>query len=435
MDSQGTSILQERKQCRLVLFPLPFQGHINPMLQLANILHSRGFSISIIHTRYNCPNPSKYPFFTFHLISDGLPDIEDSTPDPVLIIKLINANCEEPFRKCLDQLFSKDGNHQVKCLVTDANWYFAQSVADNLRLPRIVMRTSSVCSFLAFAALSVLRERGYLSNRDSKMEEPVQELPPLKVKDIPVIEMYNPEDAYQNITNMVEETKKASGIIFNTFKELEEPELAKLHQQFLMPTFVIGPFHKCFSAASSSLMTQDRSSISWLDTQAPKSVLYVSFGMASGLANSMQPFLWVVRPGLVHCSKWLEMLPNGFLEATSKRGHIIKWAPQQEVLSHPAIGGFWTHNGWNSTLESICEGVPMICSPFFGDQLVNSRYVNDVWKIGIRKLLVEREGEEMRQRVKFLKEKIELGLNLGGSSYQSLDGLVDFISSLRICAA
>lgn len=268
--------------------------------------------------------------------------------------------------------------------------------------------------------------------------------------------MYNPEDAYQNISTMVEETKKASGIIFNTFKELEEPELAKLQQQFPVPTFVIGPFHKCFSAASSSLLTQDRSAISWLDAQAPKSVLYVSFGsvaamdgqklheVAWGLANSMQPFLWAVRPGLIHSSEWLEMLPNGFLEATSKRGYIIKWAPQQEVLSHPSVGGFWTHNGWNSTLESICEGVPMICSPFFGDQLVNARYVNDVWKIGIslekglergeiqnaiRKLMVERESEDMRQRAMLLKQKIDVGLNMGGSSYQALDGLIDFISS------
>lgn len=285
----------------------------------------------------------------------------------------------------------------------------------------------------------------------------MEELPPLKVKDIPVVTgMFNPEDMYQNITLLVEQTKKASALIFNTSQQLEEPELAKLHHHFPIPTFAM-PFHKCFSASSSSLLTQDRTSVSWLDKQAPNSVLYVSFGsiafmdgqtlqeMASGLANSQQPFLWVVRPGLVNGSDWLEMLPDGFLEETGNRGYIIKWAPQQEVLSHPAVGGFWTHNGWNSTLESICEGIPMICSPFFADQMINAAYVSDVWKIGVRlakglergeiesavkKLMVEREGDEMRQRVMVLKEKIDVGLNMGGSSKQSLDGLVDLISSL-----
>ncbi|KAI3470811.1 hypothetical protein Pfo_027474 [Paulownia fortunei] len=458
MDNCNTANLQERKRCRLVLFPLPFQGHINPMIQLANILHSKGFSIDIIHTRYNFPNPSKYPHFTFHLISDGLSETETSTLDPILLIKLLITTCVEPFHQCLVQLFSNDTNYHVACLVTDAIWYFTQAAADKFKLPRIVIRTTSVCSFLASSALPLLLEKGYLSNMDSKMEAAILELPPLKVKDIPTIETLNPEDMCQVMGSMVEETKKASGLIFNTFKELEAPELAKLHEQFLMPTFTIGPFHKCFSAASSSLLTQDRSSISWLNTQAPKSVLYVSFGsmaamdgkklleVAWGLANSMQPFLWVVRPGLVHGSEWLEMLPNEYLSSVSERSYVVKWAPQQEVLSHPATGGFWTHSGWNSTLESICEGVPMICSPFFGDQMVNSRYVNDTWKIGIkldkgmergeienaiRKLMLEREGEEMRQRVLCLKEKVDLCLNSGGSSYQALDGLISFILSFK----
>ncbi|KAG6436562.1 hypothetical protein SASPL_101463 [Salvia splendens] len=287
------------------------------------------------------------------------------------------------------------------------------------------------------------------------MEEAVEEVPPLKVKDMPVIEMYNSEDAYNNIAKMVEETKKASAVIFNTFQELEQPEIGRLNQHLESPNFAI-PFHKCFSAASSSLLAQDMSSISWLDEQPPKSVLYVSFGsvaamdgtrlleMAWGLANSGSRFLWAVRPGLVHGSEWLEMLPSGFFEATSGRGIIIKWAPQQEILSHPSVGGFWTHCGWNSTLESICEGVPMICSPFFGDQFVNARYVSDVWRVGInlhkdlergrtengiRKLMVERDGEEMRKMAMLLKEKIDAGLKMGGSTNRELDELINVISS------
>ncbi|KAJ4969658.1 hypothetical protein NE237_002757 [Protea cynaroides] len=94
--------------------------------------------------------------------------------------------------------------------------------------------------------------------------------------------------------------------------------------------------------------------------------------MAWGLANYNSPFLWVVRSDLVHGSERVETLwPDGFLEMKSGKGCSLKWAPQQEVLAPPAVGGFWTHNGWNSTLESISKGVPMLCWPSFGDQMVN----------------------------------------------------------------
>ena len=256
---------------------------------------------------------------------------------------------------------------------------------------------------------------------------------------------------------IVQETKASSGIIWNSYEDLEQEDLTKCSQYFAIPNFPIGPFHKYFPASSSSLLPQDLTCISWLDKQAPNSVIYVSFGsvaainetefleIAWGLANSKQPFLWVVRPGLVHGSEWLELLPNGFLEMLGERAHIVKWAPQQEVLAHPSTGGFWTHCGWNSTLESLCEGVPMICQPSFGDQKIDARYVSHVWRVGvhlenkiergeieraIRRLMVKAEGQEMRNRIKLLKEKMNLCLRPGGSSYKSLDNLVSYILSL-----
>lgn len=122
----------------------------------------------------------------------------------------------------------------------------------------------------------------------------------------------------------------------------------------------------------------------------------------------------------------------------------MKWAPQKEVLAHGAVGGFWSHCGWNSTLESACEGVPMLCRPFFGDQLLSARYVCHVWKIGlemegvlerekiekgIRRLMVDSEGVEIRQRANGLKEEAELCLSEDGSSYNALNELVQHILS------
>ncbi|KAL9998261.1 putative UDP-glucuronosyl/UDP-glucosyltransferase [Helianthus debilis subsp. tardiflorus] len=445
---------------RLVLLPLPFQGHVSPMLQLANILHSKGFSITILHTRFNSPNPTNYPHFTF-LPIPGTGEVNFSDIDKDKVVSLlfyINSKFLDPVRVCLERLMSEDDG--VACLITDAQWFGTQSVADGLKLPRIVHRTSSISSFLLFAKSPALLDTGCFrqgSDEERKSETLVQGLEPLKVKDLPKFLTSEPEGVCKVLELMAKATKRAQALIWNTFKELEERDLEVLSQYFPNPHFLIGPFHKYFSASSSSLLTPDETSLSWLDKHPPNSVIYVSFGslvkieesrfleIAWGLANSKQPFLWVVRPGSIEGSEWLEPLPDEFLERIVEgRGYIVKWAPQQDVLAHRATGCFWTHNGWNSTLESICEGVPMICSPSFGDQLPNARYVSDVWKIGvelengfereeiesaIKRVLVDEEGLEFRNRINNIKGKVDICLKKGGSSYSSLEDLVNFILS------
>ncbi|GMP69302.1 hypothetical protein CsSME_00028616 [Camellia sinensis var. sinensis] len=169
MEKGRESPKHESKGRRLVLFPIPLQGHMNPTLQLANILHATGFfSITIIHTRFNSPTISSYPHFTFCPIPDGLSETESeaSTSDTITLLPLLNTNCVAAFRDCFAGLALSGVEEEVKepiaCLITDAIWHFSQSVADSLKLPRIVLRTSSLSSFLAFAALPLLLEKGYL---------------------------------------------------------------------------------------------------------------------------------------------------------------------------------------------------------------------------------------------------------------------------------
>lgn len=157
--------------------------------------------------------------------------------------------------------------------------------------------------------------------------------------------------------------------------------------------------------------------------------------------------MWVVRPSFTDGSTSIEHdLPNVYLEEVGDQGLIVKWAPQKEVLEHPAVGGFWSHCGWHSTLKSIVEGVPMICKPCFGDQNVNARYITHVWKVGleigpddltrcviestIRKLMVEEEGKELRQRVLEMKQQLQMSFQDGGSSHNSLNSLIEFMESL-----
>ncbi|KAJ9541796.1 hypothetical protein OSB04_028302 [Centaurea solstitialis] len=407
---------------RIVLFPMPFQGHITPMLQLANILHTQGFKITIIHTEYNSPIHSKYPQFTFRSISDRFSEITTADLDASYYLKYLNTTCVDPFRNCLAELLADE--EKVSCMITDAGFYFTQAVADGLKIPRLVLQTNSLGCVVASDILLSLSGKHFFTLPKEDHETLAVEFPPLKVKDV-VKGVIDPKGMGELMINTHSQMKASSGIIWNTFKELEEPALETICQDYRIPSFTLVPFHNLGSGAR----------ISKSEFQE----------VAYGLANTGLPFLWVVRPGVVRGSEWLESLPEKFLESVGDRGRIVKWSPQPEVLAHPATGCFWTHTGWNSTLESICEGVPMVCSPCFVDQPINARYVCNVWKIGvfledgfervgidtaIKRVMVNEEGKKIRKRINSLKDKMNLSLNKGGSSHESLKNLVDYISSL-----
>ncbi|KAK9158935.1 hypothetical protein Scep_005509 [Stephania cephalantha] len=197
-----------------------------------------------------------------------------------------------------------------------------------------------------------------------------------------------------------QKSTKARALILNTFEDLESPILSEIRHRF-PKIYTIGPLHTLLntkraepiSISSNGLWEVDRTCMKWLDSQTPKSVIYVSFGSVvlmkhsemmeiwHGLVNSEKPFLWVVRPDSI--TEELESSDEVAVEVTKKRGCVVGWAPQEEVLAHWAVGGFLGHGGWNSTLESVVAGVPMICWPHFADQTVNSRFVEEVWRVGL----------------------------------------------------
>lgn len=250
----------------------------------------------------------------------------------------------------------------------------------------------------------------------------------------------------------------SKAVILNSTESLEKLAISELQKHYQVPFFSIGPFHVMTPSLNpTSILKEDVSCIQWLDKQAPNSVIYVSLGSlakidkevlietAWGLVQSEQPYLWVVRPNSVRGSEWIEFLPDELTRMIHIRGCIIKWGPQREILAHVAIGAFWSHCGWNSTMEAISAGVPMLCQPCFGDQLVDARYVSHVWRVGlelenardrtivkrgIRRLLVDEEGKEMRRRCLDLKRKVEDCVQKSGSSCNSLENLKKLILSL-----
>ena len=140
------------------------------------------------------------------------------------------------------------------------------------------------------------------------------------------------------LERIVESTKHSSGLILNTFDDLEDTAIRKITDVTSAPVYAIGPLHKISAGTQVSLLAQDRNCLAWLDKQEASSVLYVSFGSlasmdhqelvetAWGLANSHMPFLWVIRPNMVQCLE--KGLPDGFEEATGGRGMVVSWAPQ-----------------------------------------------------------------------------------------------------------
>ncbi|VYS65996.1 unnamed protein product [Arabidopsis thaliana] len=455
--------MEKRNERQVILFPLPLQGCINPVLQLAKILYSRGFSITIIHTRFNAPKSSDHPLFTFLQIRDGLSESQTQSRDLLLQLTLLNNNCQIPFRECLAKLIKPSSDsgtedRKISCVIDDSGWVFTQSVAESFNLPRFVLCAYKFSFFLGHFLVPQIRREGFLPVPDSEADDLVPEFPPLRKKDLSRImgtsAQSKPLDAY--LLKILEATKPASGIIVMSCKELDHDSLAESNKVFSIPIFPIGPFHiHDVPASSSSLLEPDQSCIPWLDMRETRSVVYVSLGsiaslnesdfleIACGLRNTNQSFLWVVRPGSVHGRDWIESLPSGFMESLDGKGKIVRWAPQLDVLAHRATGGFLTHNGWNSTLESICEGVPMICLPCKWDQFVNARFISEVWRVGIHlegrierreieraviRLMVESKGEEIRGRIKVLRDEVRRSVKQGGSSYRSLDELVDRIS-------
>lgn len=208
-----------------------------------------------------------------------------------------------------------------------------------------------------------------------------------------------------------EEVVKADFILQNTVQELESHTLSTLNQK--QPTYAIGPvtFYTKISIPKTSMLSEIDCA-EWLKTKPPGSVLYVSFGsfvhtnkhliqeIASGLRLSGVCFIWVIRPKIVGPIEDGDILPVGFEDEVKDRGLIVPWCNQLDVLSNPAVGGFFTHSGWNSVAESIWCGVPMVCFPSMYDQPTNRKLVVDDWKIGIDLGNgVSLNGEEVAEKI------------------------------------
>ncbi|XP_058181842.1 7-deoxyloganetic acid glucosyl transferase-like [Rhododendron vialii] len=474
----------------VLIFPFPLQGHVNSMLKLAELLslaavhvtlllsdfsHSRLLRHTDTHTRF-----SRYPGFRFETISDGLPEDHPRAGETVTDIMPSLQSVTGPLFKEMmvasDFLRSED-RRPVTCIIADGILSFAGDFALEKGIPLVYFRTISACAFWAYFCIQEVIEAGEVPLKGNGMDLLVKSVSGmerfLRRRDLPgfcrVDEVS--EFHFQVLKTETRQTPRAQAVILNTFETLEGPVLS--HIRTRMPNlFTIGPLHTHLktrlseektatmlsSTASGSFWEEDRSCIEWLDRKPPKSVIYVSFGSITvllrdqlmefwyGLVNSGQHFLWVMRPDTIAGKDWESQIPAEILEGTKERGYTVGWAPQEEVLNHGAIGGFLTHSGWNSTMESIVAGVPMICWPYFADQMTNSRFVSEVWKIGldikdtcdrvviekmVRDVMVVRKDEFIQSADQMAKMATK-AVSEGESSYCNLDRLIEYIRSIVV---
>uniref|UniRef100_A0ACD5V2G7 Uncharacterized protein n=1 Tax=Avena sativa TaxID=4498 RepID=A0ACD5V2G7_AVESA len=471
----------------VLLIPYPAQGHVNPLLRLAKALHLRSFHVTFVHTEHNHGRLLRSrgtgavegaDGFRFETIPDGLPPAAelDATQDIWKLCEATRRTCPGPVRELIQRLNRTEGVPPVSCVIADGAMGFVVHVAKEMGLPAYLFFTPSACGFLAYLNFDQLVKRGYvpfkdescLTNKhdggylDTALDWVTGMISNIRLRDFPTfIRTTDADDVMVtiNIKQCELDAPAADGIVLNTFDDLESTALAAIRAR-LPNTFTIGPLVSLppyLPSLASSLWKEDSVCTRWLDQQADGSVVYVNFGsitvvareqmaeFARGLAGAGSPFLWVVRPDMVRDGgETSTPLPEGFVEEVAGRGLMVGWCDQEAVLEHRATGGFLTHCGWNSTLESLHAGVPMVCWPFFAEQVTNCRYTCDEWGVGlelardagreevvaaVRELMAD--GGEMRRKAAEWKNKAEKAVAVGGSSKGNLERFVKEIARVN----
>ncbi|CAM8946501.1 unnamed protein product [Rhodiola kirilowii] len=458
-----------------VLVPYPAQGHINPFMQLAKLLHSKGIHITFVNNDHNHRRLLRtkgldfvqgLEGLRFEAVADGLPPSDrDATQDvPKLTESILNKSMNQPFSDLLQRLNSTPGSPPVTCVISDVAMFFAWDVADELGIPNVQFWTASACGLLGYLQYDELLRRAIVPFKDENfmtdgsleaLIDWIPGMPNMRLKDLPsFMRTTSPDDVLFNYLRTISaKALKSSALLLNTFDDFEH-EVVEEMKKMQPNIFLGGPLNMLLrhtskteiTSLTTSLWKEDTHCLEWLDKQEPESVVYINYGsvtimsdhhlneFAWGLANSKHPFLWIVRPDVVMGESGT--LPKEFYDEIKDRGLITSWCPQPEVLKHPSVGVYLTHCGWNSITESLVGGVPLMCWPFFAEQQTNSRFACTVWGTGVEvnadvkreelaeqvmEMLGGRRGQELRRNAKEWRRKAEEATDIGGSAYADFD--------------
>ncbi|KAI3887468.1 hypothetical protein MKX03_033563 [Papaver bracteatum] len=479
------SEISHQQQLHVFIFPVTAQGHMIPMINIAKLFAARGVKTTIISTPLNAITLSKtidqdrlsgldinIQTIPFPAVEVGLPEGTESvtqltSPDMMPKFFLAIGMLQQPFEKLLEE-------YRPDFVVADMFLAWTTEAATKFGIPRLIFHGTNIFSQCVAESLRI--NKPFESIIDDKETFLVPGLPDkieMTLSQVPEHIQKETDSLFCVVAEKIRVSEQKSyGVLVNSFYELESAYADYYKNAMGIRAWQIGPvslrnsdtLDKAERGKKSPI--EEHNVLKWLDSKKPNSVIYVSFGsmskipndqlteIAIGLEESGCSFIWVVRKMMTGEEE--KFLPEGLEERIEGKGLIIReWAPQVLILNHPAVGGFMTHCGWNSILEGITAGVPMITWPMFAEQFYNEKFVTQVLKIGstvgaeewkewvettkvsvIKKEKISKavtqlmsddgeENKEMRKRVIELSEKAKRAVKEDGSSNVQLTALIE----------
>lgn len=476
----------ERSPPHAVLFPFSALGHVRPALQLARRLaYVHGFKVTVVTTSHiymrlglahetNAEDNLQYID-----LREGFPE-SYYRADTVNVLIVAFTTLGPLVKELVGRIHGS--SLPITCVISDMLFNEPHKAALHYGVPSVAI--SSQCA-LALSAKYYGRRlvaEGLLPLPKTEMEKKetlskvvncVPGMHPMQLREYHTGLLV--DDLEEGFFKYLTGEHSASlhereWILQNTVHELEAEVIEAMEQDAGIKLLSVGPLaiapmtlNGSFRMddddnSTTSFWPEETKCMDWLASYNPASVMYVSFGsLASvapsvledillGLEASQVPFLLVMRPDL---SESLAASFKGFQESTKDRVLVVAWAPQLRVLSHPAIAAFLTHCGWNSILESISSGVPMLCYPCFVDQLMNNRFIVSVWKVGLelqkradgsldrvevskKVRAVAAKDSDMRVNANAWKDVTRKAVQQGGSSH---DNMLTFVTDMYKRAA
>ncbi|XP_027333151.1 UDP-glycosyltransferase 87A1-like isoform X2 [Abrus precatorius] len=436
--------------------PYPGRGHVNPMMNLCKLLVSKNPNILVTFVVTeewlgfvgSDPKPDNIKFAS---IPNVIPSEHNRANDFVNFLQAVMTKMEAPFDHLLHRL-----DLPPTMIIYDTYLFWVVRVANRRSIPVASFFPMSASFFSLLTHYRLLDQNGHYPVNGEKRVDYIPGNTSIRLADFPNNDgSWQSRKLLQMSLDIIPWVHKAQYLLFSSVYELEPKAIDALKAEFSIPIYTIAPvIPYCGNGQiDGSLSTNhaDLGYFQWLDNQPSGSVLYISQGsflsvsseqideIAAGLRDSGVRFLWIAR---LETSRLKELCGDS--------GLVLPWCDQLRVLQHPAIGGFWSHCGWNSTKEGIFSAVPFLTSPILMDQPLNSKYIVEDWKIGWRvneevqqNTLIKRdeiaslvkkfmdlgsdEARDMRKRARELQQLCRNASASGGSSETNMNAFLGHI--------
>ncbi|XP_034686843.1 crocetin glucosyltransferase, chloroplastic-like [Vitis riparia] len=458
-----------------LLITYPAQGHINPTLQFAKRLIRMGMEVTLVTGVSALSRMAKAPSsagLTFTTFPDGYAEWDKARADFSHQLSEIKRSGSQALTDII--LRSAEQGRPVTCLVHTLLLPWVTGVARRLHVPSALLwiQTATVLD-IYYYYFNYYGDVVRKNSNDPSCSIELPGLPLLTCGDLPSF-LLTDSISFSTFQEQVEVLTQETNpkVLVNTFNELEAEALRSVDKLKLIgigpliPSAFLDAKDPSDTSFGADIFHGSTDCIQWLNSKPKSSVIYVSFGtlcdlpkpqmdeIARALLDSGRPFLWVLRSqgsGNVKDKDQEEEKWN-CREELEEKGMIVPWCSQLEVLSHPSSGCFVTHCGWNSTLEGLACGVPIVAFPQWSDQRTNAKLITEMWKTGVRALvneegivesdemkrcleIVMEDGErarEMRRNAEKWKDLAREAVKEGGSSDRNLKAFVDEVVAERV---